>query len=128
MKIEIPLTEIHEFLSNFYNVEIDLNNIDKNKIEIHYFAALVLNIKEVSEDRVVFYYEGNDIVNLLAKVAHFLLKKKLDLSIEWNSKTNEVSFDLKKIPQLSNFLELFYISELKFEHDNIILGIKYKMQ
>ena len=122
MRLEIPLKEVQEFLNNYYNIDIGLKNIEENKIEANYFVPLVLTIKEVKEDIVVFQYEVNGFVNLLAKGAHFLLGKKPDnVPIEWNSKTKEVTIDLKKIQELRNFLKFVYISELHFVNDNILL-------
>jgi len=57
-----------------------------------------LTIKEIRKDEVIFQYEVNDFVDLIAKGAHFLLGKKIDdTPIKWNSKTSEVVVDLKKI-------------------------------
>ena len=122
MKIEIPLTEVQEFLSNFYNIKVDLKNIKEDKIEANYLVSLVLTIKKVKKDEVVFHYELNGLVDLLAKGAHFLLEKKLDNSpIEWNSSKDEVTINLEKVKALSDFLKVFYISELKFVDNDIVL-------
>jgi hypothetical protein len=127
MKIEIPLAEVQEFLSNSYNVKVGLKNIGEDRIEANYLVSLVLTIKEVRKDEVVFHYEVNGLVDLLAKGAHFLLEKKLDDSpIEWDSKINEVVFDLKKILALSDFLKIFFISELHFVNENIVLVLNIK--
>ena len=77
MKIEIPITEVQEFLSNSYNIKVDLKNIGEDKIEANYLVSLVLTIKEVRKDEVVFHYKVNGLVDLLAKGAHFLLGKNL---------------------------------------------------
>jgi hypothetical protein len=45
MKIEIPITEVQEFLSNSYNIKVDLKNIGEDKIEANYLVSLVLSIK-----------------------------------------------------------------------------------
>ena len=76
----------------------------------------------MEKDEVAFQYEVNGFVDLLAKGAHFLLGKKLDdTPIEWDSKTSEVVIDLKKVQALSDFLKVFYISELRFMNEDIIL-------
>src|ERR1035437_8583442 len=122
MRLEIPLKEVQEFLSNYYNINVGLKNIEENKIKATYFDSIVLIIKEVKDDEVLFYYEVDGLVDLIAKVAHFFLEKKLDnIPIEWDSKTREVTIDLKKIQELSEFLKFVYISELHFVNDNILL-------
>jgi hypothetical protein len=127
MKIEIPITEVQEFLSNSYNIKVGLKNIGEDRIEANYLVSLVLTIKEMRKDEVVFHYEVNDLVDLLAKGAHFLLEKKLDdTPIEWDSKINEVVFDLKKVRALSDFLKVFFISELRFVNESIVLVLNIK--
>jgi hypothetical protein len=121
MKIEIPITEVQEFLSDTYNIKVGLKNIGEDKIKATYFVTLVFTIKEVGKDEVVFHYEVNSLVALLAKGAHFLLGKKLDdTPVEWDSKTSEVVVDLKKVQALSDFLKVYFISELHFVNENIV--------
>jgi hypothetical protein len=127
MKIEIPITEVQEFLSNSYNIKVGLKNIGEDRIEANYLVSLVFTIKEVRKDEVVFHYEVNGLVDLLAKGAHFLLEKKIDdTPIEWNSKINEVVFDLKKVRALNDFLKVFFISELRFVNESIVLVFNIK--
>ena len=122
MKIEIPITEVQDFLSNYYNINVALKNIGEDKIEANYLVSLILTIKEVRKDEVIFQYEVNGFVDLLAKGAHFLLGKKLDdAPIEWDSKTSEVVVDLKKVQALSDFLKVYFISELHFVNEDIVL-------
>jgi len=121
MKIEIPITEVQEYLSNTYNIKVGLKNIGEDKIKATYFVSLVFTIKEVGNDEVVFHYEGNSLVHLLAKGAHFLLGKKLDDSpVEWDSKTSEVVVDLKKVQALKDFLKVFFVYELHFVNEDIV--------
>ena len=47
MRLEITLKELQSFLSNCYNVNVGIKNIEENKIEIDYFVSLILTIKEV---------------------------------------------------------------------------------
>ena len=122
MKIEIPITEVQDFLSNSYNINVGLKNIGEDRIEANYLVSLILTIKEVRKDEVVFQYKVNSIVDLLAKGAHFLLGKKLDdAPIEWDSKTSEVVVDLKKVQAFSDFLKVYFISELHFVNEDIVL-------
>jgi len=124
VKIEMPITEVQDFLSNSYNINIDLKNIGEDKIEANYLVSLVLTIKEVRKYEVIFQYEVNGFVDLLAKGAHFILEEKLDhTAIEWDSKTSEVVVDLKKIQAFSDLLEVYFISELHFVNNDIILTL-----
>jgi len=121
MKIEIPITEVQDFLSNSYNINVGLKNIGVDKIEANYLVSLILTIKKVRNDEVIFQYEVNRFVDLLAKGAHFLLRKKIDdTPIEWNFKTSEVVVDLKKIQAFSELLKVYFISELHFVNNDII--------
>lgn len=124
MKIEIPITEVHDFLSKSYNIKVRLKNIGEDKIEANYLVSLILTIKEVRKYEVIFQYKLNGFVDLLAKGAHFLLGKKFDdTPIEWNSKTSEVVVDLKKIQAFSELLNLYFISELHFANNDIVLTL-----
>ena len=124
MKIEIPITEVQEFLSNTYNIKVGLKNIGEDRIEANYLVSLILTIKVVRKDEVVFHYEVNCVVDLLAKGAHFLLEKKIeDTAIEWNSKTSEVVVYLNKVQALSDLLKVYFISELHFVNNDIILTL-----
>ncbi len=124
MKIEIPITEIHDFLSKSYNIKVRLKNIGEDKIEANYLVSLILTIKEVTKYEVIFQYKVNCFVNLLAKGAHFLLRKKIDdTPIEWNSKTREIVIDLKKIQALSEILNVYFISKLHFANNDIVLTL-----
>jgi|GEM_PF-883165 len=121
MRIEIPITEVQEFLSNTYNIKVGLKNIGEDKIKATYFVSLVFTIKVVGKDEVVFHYEVNSLVQLLAKGAHFLLGKKLDDSpVEWDPKTSEVVVDLKKVRALKDFLKVFFVYELHFVNEDIV--------
>ena len=123
----MPIKEVEEFLSNCYNINVVLKNIEENKIEANYFVSLILTIKEVKENEILFHYKVNDLLNLLVEGIHFFLEKELgSIPIEWNSKTSEVSVDLKKVPALSNFLNFFYVSELRFVNENIVLILHTK--
>ncbi len=122
MKIEIPISEVQDFLINTYNIKVGLKNIGEDKIKATYFVSLVFTIKEVRKDEVVFHYEVNSLMHLLAKGAHFLLGKKLDdTPVEWDPKTSEVVVDLKKVRALNDFLKFYFISELHFVDEDIVL-------
>jgi len=124
MKLEIPITEVHDFLSKTYNIKVGLKNIGEEKIEANYFVSLILTIKKVRKYEVIFQYEVNGFVDLLAKGAHFLLEKKIDdTPIEWNPETSEVAIDLKKIQAFSELLNVYFISELHFVNNDIVLTL-----
>ncbi len=124
MKIEIPITEVHDFLSKSYKIKVRLKNIGEDKIEANYLVSLILTIKEVRKYEVIFQYKLNGFVDLLAKGAHFLLGKKFDdTPIEWNSKTSEIVVDLKKIQAFSELLNVYFISELHFVNNDIVLTL-----
>jgi hypothetical protein len=122
MRIEIPLSEVQQFVSNQYQIDIDLKNIEENKIEVTYIDSVVLIINEVKEDVVLFHYEADGLASIVAKIAHFFMEKKLDKKhIEWDSKKEELKIDLKNITELNPFLKFVYISGIHFIKDTIVL-------
>ena len=122
MRLEILLSEVQQFLSNQYQIDIDLKNIEENKIEATYIDSVVLIIKEVKEDVVLFQYEVDGLASIVTKIAHFFLEKKLDRTpIEWDSKNKELTIDLNKITELNAFLKFVSISEIHFIKDTIVL-------
>ena len=127
MKLEIPITEIQEFLSDFYHIKVGLEIPETNKIRINYLVSLVLTVGEVKADEVSFQYETNGLKGLLAKAALLLYRKKLEsLPLHWDFEASIVTVDLKKIKQLSEILKFLYISELFFLNENILLVVNIK--
>ncbi len=122
MRLEIPLTEVQQFVSNKYQIDIDLKNIEENKIEATYFDSVVLIVNEVKENVVLFHYEVDMLASIVSKIAHFFMEKKLDeMGIEWNSENEELRIDFNKIPELNTFLQYVYISEMRFTNDAVVL-------
>ncbi len=122
MQLVILLSEVKQFLSKQYNLDVDLKNIDVNKIEAKYIDTIDLIIKEVKEEVVLIHYEVDGLATIVTKVAHFFLKQKLKNSpIEWDSKNEQVKIDLNKITELNGFLKFVYISEIYFIKDTIVL-------
>jgi len=129
MKLELPFKEVQKFLSNTHHINIGLKNIEEDKIKINYCISLVLTIKEVKADEVIFRYEANALENIFLKSARFLLKKKLkNIPLEWGFRTKEITIDLKKVKELSEFLKVSFISELCFVNDTILLEVNLKSE
>lgn len=124
MHLEIPLSEIQQFISNQYNINVELKNIEMDKIEATYIDSVVLIINEVKDNVFFFDYEVDGLATIVTKVAHFFLKKKLDNTpIEWDSKKRELIIDLNKLTQLDTFLEFVSISKINFIKDSIVLEL-----
>jgi hypothetical protein len=122
MRLEIPLPEVKQILSNQFNIDIELKNIEKNKIEATYIDSVVLIIDEVKEDVASFHYEVDGLATIVTKIAHLFLEKKLDKTpIEWDSKNRELKIDFNKFTELDTFLEFVTISEIHFIKDTIVL-------
>jgi hypothetical protein len=122
MRLEIPLSEVQQFLSNQYNIDIDLKNIAVNKIEATYIDSVVLIINDLKDNVFFFDYEVDGLATIVTKVAHFFMEKKLDNTpIEWNSKKRELKIDLNKFMELNTFLEFVSISKINFIKDSIVL-------
>lgn len=125
MRLEIPITEVQQFLSNQYQIDVDLKNIKVDKIKATYFDSVVFIIKEVKENVILFHYEVDGLASVVTKIAHFFMEKKLDKEhIEWDSKKEEVTIDLNKITELNEFLKFVSISEIHFIKDAILLEMK----
>jgi hypothetical protein len=122
MQLVIPLTEVQQFLSKQYNIDIDLKNIDVNKIEVKYIDTIDLIIKEIQEEVILIHYEVDGLATIVTKVAHFFLKQKLkNSSIEWDPKHEQIRIYLNKITELNRFLTFVSISEIRFINDTIVL-------
>ena len=122
MRLEIPLSEVQQFLSNQYHIDIDLKNIEVNKIEATYIDSVVLIIDEVKKDVVSFHYEVDGLATIVTKVAHLFLGKKLDKTpIDWDSKNRKLKIDLNEFTELETFLKFISISEIHFIKDAIVL-------
>ena len=122
MRLEIPLSEVQQFLSKQYNIDIDLKNIEVNKIELTYIDSIVLIIDKVKDNVFFFDYEVDGLATIITKAAHFFLEKKLDKThIEWEPKNRKLKIDLNKFPELNTFLMLVTISKIYFINDSIVL-------
>lgn len=122
MQLVIPLPEAQQFLSNQFQIDIDLKNIEVNKIEVTYIDSVVLMIKEVKEGVIFIEYEVDGLATIVTQIVHFFLEKKLDKKhIEWDSKHKELKIDLNQITELNGFLKFVAISEIHFINDAIEL-------
>jgi len=127
MKFEVSFLEIMDFISNTYNIRVGIKNFAFDKIKVNYIISMVLTVKEVKPDEVIFQYDSNNLYNLLIKGVHFFIKKKLDnIPIVWNIESRELVIDLKKIKNLELFLRLSSISELHFKNDALVLVVLMK--
>jgi uncharacterized protein YijF (DUF1287 family) len=127
MKFEVSFLEIMDFISNSYNIRVRIKNFAFDKIKVNYIISMVLTVKEVKPDEVIFQYDSNNLYNLLIKGVHFFIKKKLNnVPILWNIESRELVIDLKKIKNLELFLRLSSISELHFKNDALVLVVLMK--
>ena len=127
MNIEISIKEIQVFLNDFYNIDVELKNVEDDKIKVTYFGSIYMSVKEVKEDSIMFKYEINDFLNIVAQGAHFFQKKQLEIdAIQWNSRTKEIAVDLKKVKELNHFLKFVYISDLSFGNGNVLLVLNMR--
>lgn len=127
MKLEISLTEVQEFLASSFDKKVGLKYIKEDTIEIDYYASIVLKIKEVKADEIVFQYQANGLVDLLALGAKIFIGKKLeDLPVEWDAKTDEIFFYLYKVEALSNFLMTFNIFSVSIVNEVVVLELHAK--
>ena len=59
MKLEIPIKEFQEFINSYYHINIDLKNIETNKIKVSFFESVILIMKDVKNDEFIFDYEAD---------------------------------------------------------------------
>ena len=86
-----------------------------------------MSLKEIKEEEVVFSYEVNGFVKLMAKGVHYFLKEKVEFDpLEWNTVEREVTFDLKKIKELREVIKFLYISEIHFADEIILLELSIR--
>lgn len=122
MRLEIPILEVQDFINSYYQINIELKNIATDKIQATYIESVVFILKEIKEDEILFNYDSDGLVNILAKIIHFFVERKLEnIPIEWNSKTKAVAVKLRKIPELNEFLKFVEISKVHITDDNILI-------
>lgn len=127
MRLEISLQEVKEVIQNYYHLHIGIKNVGEDKIKLSYYGAIILSLKEINEEEVVFSYEVNGFVELMAKGVHYFLKQKVEFNaLEWNSTAKEVTFDLKKIKEMREVIKFLYISEIHFLDEIILLELSVK--
>ena len=127
MKLEISITEVKEVIQNYYHLHVGIKNVGEDKIKLSYYGSIILSLKEIKAEEVVFSYEVNGFVELMAKGVHYFLKKKLEFdALEWNTVAKEITFDLKKIKELREVINFLYISEIHFIDEFILLELSVK--
>ena len=127
MRLEISLIEVKEVIQNYYHLHVGIINVGKDKIKLSYYGSIVLSLKEIKAEEVVFSYQVNGFVELMAKGIHYFLKKKVEFdALEWNTDAKEVTFDLEKIKELREFIKFLYISEIHFGDEIILLELSVK--
>jgi hypothetical protein len=127
MRLEISINEVKEVIQNYYHLHVGIINVGEDKIKLSYYGSIILLLKEINEEEVVFSYEINGFVKLMAKGIHYFLKKKVEFfPLEWNTDAKEVTFDLKKIKELQGVIKFLYISEIHFVDEIILLELSVK--
>ena len=124
MKLELPLSEIEDYIKTCYNINLSIKYIDTNKLEINYLFAIGITIKEVLEYSIIFGYELNWAANMLAKGAKFMTNNNIDKDIlNWDTLKKEVKLNLEYIPALNDFLKLYRISSFTIEKSVLFLQL-----
>jgi len=127
MRLEISVIEVMEVIQNYYHLHVGIKNVGEDKIKLSYYGSIILSLKEIKEEEVVFSYEVNGFVKLMAMGVHYFLKKKVEFdALEWNTSTKEVTFDLKKIKEMREVIKFLYISEIHFLDEIILLELSVK--
>jgi len=124
MKLIIPITEVQKMINDYYQININLRNIDENKIQVTNIDSVVITVNEVKDDLVLFSYEVSGLIDLISKVARFFMKKKLKtIPVIWDAKTKKISLNLKKIHQISKLLKFVNIDDVHFVKDAMVLDL-----
>lgn len=122
MKLVIPITEVQQYVSSQYKIDVELENIKINSIKATYIDSVVLIMEGIKENVIIIHYEADGLANIASKVAHFFLDKKLNNTpIDWDSKNKNVIIDLNKMPQLKDFFKFIQLSDIQFIDDAIVL-------
>lgn len=124
MKLEIPITEVQKMINDYFQMNLKLINIEENKIQVTNIDSVVLTVSGVKDDMVLFNYEVSGLIDLISKVAHFFMKKKLKtIPVKWDVKTKKISLDLKKIHAISKLLKLMNIDDVHIVNDSMVLDL-----
>ena len=121
------MLEVKEVIQNYYHLHIGIKNVGEDKIKLSYYGSIILSLKEIKAEEVVFSYEVNGFVELMAKGIHYFLKKKVEFdALDWNTDAYEVTFDLRRIKELREVINFLYISEIHFGDEIILLELSVK--
>lgn len=124
MQLTIPISEVQKMINDFYQINIKLINTEENKIQVTNIDSVVITVSGVKDDLVLFDYEVNGLIDLISKVARFIMKKKLKtIPVVWDAKDKKISLDLKKIHQLSKLLKLMNVDDVRFVNDAMVLDL-----
>ena len=124
MKLELPLSEIEDYIKTCYNINLSIKYIETNKLEINYLFAIGITIKEALDYSIILGYELNWAANMLAKGAKFMTNNNIDKNIlNWDTFKKEVKLNLVHIPALNDFLRLYRISSFTVENNVLFLKL-----
>ena len=122
MRLEIPIKEVLNFLSDQYRVDIGLKVMSDGTLEVNYIDSVVISIHDIKENVLFIHYELDGLAIILTGIVRLFMKKNLAaLSIKWDPKAKEIIVDLNKIPKMDGFLKFAYVSEVHFVNDSILL-------
>ena len=123
MILQLPLSEIEDYIKTCYNINVSIKYIETNKLEINYLFAIGITIKEVLDYSIILGYELSWATNILAKGAKFMTNNSIYKNIlDWDTSKKEVKLNLVHIPALNGFLKIYRISS--FLIDNNVLFLK----
>jgi tetrahydromethanopterin S-methyltransferase subunit G len=133
MKIELPYTELSEYVQTHFNQEISIAYIDSKIVDVKTkvtFVPVKLTIKVeslIGTDLTVSY--GGPIgTGLLITGALAFLSSRMpnyDKAIE-TAESNRILVHLREFDQLSSVLEKVELVDLQFSASSIIVQLKLK--
>lgn len=133
MKLQIPYTEVENFIQEKYQQQIDVAFMNDNTVSVSKVITLIIS-KKVNVNISVLQVAGNDItlsyqsgvgIEIIMKRALKWFKESVKDFVEEQNADNKLTLHLDRIDQLRNALKQMEIQAIKFdaEHINVMFRV-----
>lgn len=133
MKLQIPYTEVENFIQEKYQQQIDVAFVNEDTVSVSKVITLIIS-KKVNVNISVLQVVGNDItlsyqsgmgIEFIMKGALKWFKESVKDLVEEHDAGNKLTLHLDKIDQLRNALKQMEIQAIKFdaEHINVMFRV-----
>ncbi len=125
MKIEMPYHEIGIFAREYLKKSVGIKYAGNHSVELNFMASVTVSMAEVWPHGLLLDYKTSAIVNMMIGGMRNTIRQELAKfpALEWLEDNKQLSLNLQKLPQLSEFLRIFSISSCSFEETGLKLEL-----